>query len=98
MLHFRFNDHILLGFADGSCLWRGDGSMAAPAVLHSLLWLQLVLRSPRSFQVVLNSLLTTYWRACNENHYTQAEVRRRVQIRPGRAVRLGKAECTQRPP
>ena len=32
--------------------------MAAPAVLHSLLWLQMVLHSRHPFQVVLNSLLT----------------------------------------
>ena len=51
-------------FAECSCLWRGDrnmagdGNMAAPAVLHSLLWLQMVLHSSHLFQVALNSLLT----------------------------------------
>ena len=37
--------------------WRGDGNMAAPAVPHILLWLQIVLRSRHPFQVVRNSLL-----------------------------------------
>ena len=32
--------------------------MAAPAVLHSLLWLQMVLHSPHPWRVLLNSLLT----------------------------------------
>ena len=32
--------------------------MAAPAVPHSLLWLQMMLHSSHPFQVVLNSLLT----------------------------------------
>ena len=32
--------------------------MAGPAVLHSLLWLQMVLHSSHLFQVALNSLLT----------------------------------------
>ena len=47
--------------AECCCSWRdvaGDGDMAAPAVLHSLLWLQMVLHSSHLFQVVLNSLLT----------------------------------------
>ena len=35
-----------------------DGSMADPAVLHSLIWLQMLLHSPRPFKVLLNSLLT----------------------------------------
>ena len=49
---------VLAVFAKRSCLWRSDGNMAAPAVLHSLLWLQVVLHSPHAFQEVLNSLLT----------------------------------------
>ena len=38
-------------FAQRSCFWRGDCNMAAPAVLHSLLWLQTVLHSPHRFRV-----------------------------------------------
>ena len=47
--------------AECSCLWRGDRNMAgdvdmaAPAVLHSLLWLQMVLHSLHPFQVELHS-------------------------------------------
>ena len=50
--------------AECCCSWRGagnmagDGDMAAPAVLHSLLWLQMMLHSSHLLQVVLNSLLT----------------------------------------
>ena len=50
-------DHVVV-FLESPCLWRGDGNMAAPAVLHSLLWLQIALHSRHPFQVVLNSLLT----------------------------------------
>ena len=42
-------------FAQRSCFWRGDCNMAAPAVLHSLLWLQTVLHSPHRFRVELHS-------------------------------------------
>ena len=35
----------------------GDGNVAAPAVLHSVLWRQMVLHSPHLCQVVLKSLL-----------------------------------------
>jgi len=39
-------------------LWHGCGNMAAPAMLHGLLWRQMVLRSSHPFHVVLKSLLT----------------------------------------
>ena len=56
--------------AECSCSWRGgrniagDCNMAAPAVLHSLLWSQMVLHSFHLFQVVLNSLLTLATSEC----------------------------------
>jgi len=40
--HFWFIDHSFSFFPKRSCLWRGDINMAAPAVLHSLPWLQMV--------------------------------------------------------